>query len=599
MLGEIRRSQTITTYGVGSLIAVDNESFIIAGLDTWDMSDTATLWEPRLSRVAGVSEFRLPPAGDPDTTKDGVRAARFPIFYSCPECHELQAFFKFNSPPKKAECGICQIDLVPSRFVIACPHGHLDDFPYWKWVHRSTDFQAGSSGSAGPCGGKLSLRAEGSAASLRGVIVGCSCGVRSVSMEGAFQRKALHDLGIRCTGRRPWLKDAPVEACGEQPRTLQRGSSSAWYPVTHSALSIPPWSDGLHKALAPYWANIKDAPAEEVRVYLRLARFEQRNEPFTIDSAVELVEQQRAAESEPADEATIAGTPRERLYQEEYRTLQEPRPELGGDLQQDFVCEAPVGGASTLREDGIGKVMLVKRLREVRALQSFTRVEEPSAGDESNSPRRAALSLHKVSWLPAIEVSGEGVFVRLDDARLGAWEQHSEVVDRAQLIRANHDALLRARAANSDRPAPKSPASPRYLAVHTLAHILINEWSLNGGYPAASLRERLYVGDGMAGLLIYTATSDSAGSLGGVVAQGEPERLRAALASALARAQWCSNDPLCSESGASGADSLNLSACHACLLLPETSCEVNNTLLDRLALVGSPDGSVPGLFPTQ
>ncbi len=141
-----------------------------------------------------------------------------------------------------------------------------------------------------------------------------------------------------------------------------------------------------------------------------------------------------------------------------------------------------------------------------------------------------------------------------------------------------------------------SPVSARYLAVHTLAHLLINEWSLDGGYPAAALRERLYIGDDMAGFLIYTATSDSAGSLGGIVAQGEPARLGSSLESALLRASWCSNDPLCSEAAASGADSLNLAACHACVLLPETSCETNNAFLDRVALVGTPDGGVPGLF---
>lgn len=129
-----------------------------------------------------------------------------------------------------------------------------------------------------------------------------------------------------------------------------------------------------------------------------------------------------------------------------------------------------------------------------------------------------------------------------------------------------------------------------------MAHVLINEWSLDGGYPAAALRERLYVDKDMAGILIYTATSDSAGSLGGIVAQGEPDRLATGLRSALQRAGWCSNDPLCMESEASGADGLNLAACHACLLLPETSCENNNVLLDRAALVGTPDGRTAGFF---
>src|SRR6266496_4949460 len=85
-----------------------------------------------------------------------------------------------------------------------------------------------------------------------------------------------------------------------------------------------------------------------------------------------------------------------------------------------------------------------------------------------------------------------------------------------------------------------------------------------------------------------SATTDSAGSLGGLIAQGEPERLEYALRAAVARAAWCSADPICSESEGQGVDALNLAACHSCMLLPETSCEEMNLLLDRATLVGLP-----------
>ncbi|WP_034088394.1 DUF1998 domain-containing protein [Streptacidiphilus albus] len=596
-LGEIRRSQLITTYGVGAMIAVDNESFILTGLDSWDIAEAHPIWEPRLSRPLGVNHFRLPPAPEPERARDGVRAARFPVWYSCPNCGDLQRFRSFNSPMGKAECGKCQLDLVPSRFVVACPYGHIDDFPYWKWLHRSADYQRGDAASGGSCGGNLTLHAEGSTASLRSVLIGCTCGVKKVSLEGAFRSRALKDLGIRCTGRSPWLRDAPNEFCDAVPRTLQRGSSSAWNPVVHSALSIPPWSEGLYKAVAPYYDRIRDESPADIQVILRYEKFFTHHPEYTAEAVIELVERLNAAKDGPADESPVTGSPREKIYQEEFRSLNTHHPEEGSAQRQDFVCEPPRGGAEALLDLGVERVMLVKRLREVRALQSFTRVEEPSAADEPR--RRAKLSREPLGWLPAIEVSGEGVFVTLDPQRLQDWEQqvgYQAAFDRAERIRTNHDGLLRSRAVDAAKPIPESPASPRFLAVHTLAHILINEWSLDGGYPAASLRERLYVGPDMAGILIYTATSDSAGSLGGIVAQGEPGRLRQTLRSALDRARWCSNDPLCMEAEAAGTDSLNLAACHACVLLPETSCEVNNTILDRAALVGTQDGSVPGFF---
>jgi hypothetical protein len=242
--------------------------------------------------------------------------------------------------------------------------------------------------------------------------------------------------------------------------------------------------------------------------------------------------------------------------------------------------------------------MLVKRLREVRALQSFTRIVAPDALEGSG--RYAAVSSEDVDWLPAIEVSGEGVFLGINTKPLSEWEARTGVLARAGRIRDNHTAQLRRRAERQSSRKPISdiisPIRPRYVLLHTLAHALINEWSLEAGYPAASLRERLYVADDMAGILIYTATSDSAGSLGGVVAQGEYKALRISLASALSRVFWCSQDPPCMETEAAGADSLNLAACYACVLLPETSCETNNTFLDRAMLIGTPDDPSIGFF---
>ncbi|MFC4035737.1 DrmB family protein [Streptomyces polygonati] len=591
-LGEIRRAQLITTYGVGAMIAVENESFLVRGIDSWDITEAPFVLEPRLAAQLGVKGFRLPPAPDPSRATDGVRAFRFPTMYSCPNCRALQPFRLFNSPAGKAECSSCQEDLVPSRFVMACAHGHLEDFPYWKWVHRGTQRTT-----TGSCGGELRFRADGSTASLRAVLISCSCGADEVSMEGSFRRQALKDLGIGCSGRRPWLKNAPAEDCQELPRTLQRGSSSVWFPVMHSALSIPPWSEGLTKLVAPLYEKLRERSSEFVREYLEVEKILVHHPEYSPDQVLDLFEQLRAvenaADTSRPDQAAEGW--RDRLYRDEYSSLRVPHPERHDAIDQEFVCEPPEESVHSLTAShGIEQVMLVKRLREVRALQAFTRVEEPSPAD--TPVRRAPITTGKPTWLPAIEVSGEGVFLRIDGERLRTWEAQPGPVARARRIRANHEKLLRERAGASGNPVPPSPATPRYLLLHALAHVLINEWSLDGGYPSASIRERLYADDDMAGILIYTATSDSAGSLGGIVAQGEPSRLDRTLRAALRRAAWCSNDPLCMESEASGADSLNLAACHACVLLPETSCENNNILLDRATLVGTPDGLVPGFF---
>ncbi|TNY37664.1 DUF1998 domain-containing protein [Thermomonospora catenispora] len=586
----------ITTYGVGAMVAIGDQSYVISGLDTWNLDTSITIHEPRLERRLGVDGFRLPPAAS-SSTGDGVRVRLFPEFYSCPGCHELKEFHKFGSPPGTSRCGACDKLLTPSRFVIACENGHLDDFPYAKWVHKGADPGRGH---------RLTLHSTGRTASLRSVIIRCSCG-EEASMEGAFSRNALRSLNIFCEGRRPWLgRGAEQSGCKAIPRTLQRGSSAVWFPIVRSALSIPPWSETLQKRLnCSQYPMLKSSVRlwregrvsyESLEELIRASGIldASRFTPKDVIEAVQLrvqLEESEVADSDGREPLEAAGE----LRREEYERLLFGTASV--DREDDFECTRPPEDPDTPLPVGIERSMQVKRLREVRALWSFTRVEAP----DSTTPetRRAALSIEDKGWLPAVEVIGEGVFLTLDTARLGEWERQKGVRQRADRIRDNHTAALRRRIMATNPKAVReiqSPISARYILLHTLAHALINEWSLESGYPAASLRERLYVSHDMAGLLIYTATSDSAGSLGGVVAQGEYKNLRNSLESALRRVSWCSQDPPCMESEAGGVDSLNLAACYACVLLPETSCETNNTFLDRAMLIGTPDESSVGYF---
>ncbi|MCO4694232.1 hypothetical protein LRR80_00267 [Streptomyces sp. RO-S4] len=590
--GEIRRAQAITTYGVGSLIAVDHESFVVSGLDeadrSWRPDESPRIYERRLARLLDVDHFRLPPASG-DTSKDGLRVRRFPLMHSCPECNELQHHRDFNPPAGRSVCGTCEVDLVPSRFVVACEAGHLGEFPYWQWVHRSTD--RGST-TVGKCGGKLKLRSSGRTSSLRSIIVSCTCGrAPEVSMEGSFRRNALKDLGLKCRGHRPWLgTSAPDQECGLPLRTLQRGSSSVWQPVLKSALSIPPWSNSREDPLAGHWEKLRKYETREaVEIYLD-AVFAEGAWPLSLDEVMTLLDAEREEDPEGGEPATFDHRYRA-LRNKEYERLRSGNDESEHSRDEQFVCETPLGDRSVLDPLGVTGPMLVKKLREVRALKAFTRlVDAESTTDVKEMP----LSDSPLRWLPAMEVRGEGVFLRLDENRLGTWEKATAVAARVERMRTAHQRVLDQRADDPSRAVP-SPASPRMVLLHTLAHVLINEWSLEAGYPAASLRERLYAADDMAGVLIYTATSDSAGSLGGLVVQGEPDLLDRTVRSAVRRAEWCSSDPLCMETEVS-ATGTNLAACHACVMLPETSCEHNNILLDRALLVGTPDDPPVGYF---
>jgi hypothetical protein len=127
----------------------------------------------------------------------------------------------------------------------------------------------------------------------------------------------------------------------------------------------------------------------------------------------------------------------------------------------------------------------------------------------------------------------------------------------------------------------------------------MRQLTLDCGYSSTALRERLYVETGnspMAGLLVYTATTDDDGTLGGLQREGDPVRIERTIRAAIGAQAWCSSDPLCIESMLTGEDGLSLAACHSCVLSPETSCEEFNRFLDRAMLVGIPSSAATGYF---
>ena len=140
---------------------------------------------------------------------------------------------------------------------------------------------------------------------------------------------------------------------------------------------------------------------------------------------------------------------------------------------------------------------------------------------------------------------------------------------------------------------------PSFVVLDTLAHLMIREMAFECGYPAASLRERLYFSDGdagMAGVLVYLAAGEPGGSLGGIAQLSEPERFLRLLIRCVEAAEWCALDPVCGEHEGRGEPPLNRAACHACCLLPETSCEYGNLLLDRSLVASGQEAGACGFF---
>jgi hypothetical protein len=563
IVGSVRRSQLITTYGVGAIVAVGDESVMVAGLDQWPVDNAGgQLLEPRLQIEGRL--LRLPPGGEGffADKEEHIPVVRFPLWYYCadPKCRRLDSYGQLATGNLQNTCRHCGGSLIPSRFIAVCEEGHIEDFPYFQWVHR---------GKRPEGEGRHDLRLEvtGSSGSLAGIVVECrTCGVAPRSLQGAFDRDAL--VGIRsCGGRRPWLR-VDDNGCGKLLRTTQRGASNVWFPKVRSVLSIPPWSEGLQRFVGRKWEALRyDVPESALRSIV-----EQMVEPEQVPYSVEEV--LAAVAGRKGD--SVASRTEAQIRSEEYQALCRGR---SGDGDSDFVAEVREPPAETAGL--IDLVTVASRLREVRAFTGFTRLR-PQAEEGDG----CAIALD-CDWVPGVAVHGEGVFLRLDGEALVGWESQAPVIERLGTLQGRwqgsflHDG---------------STLTARFLLAHTFAHALIDEWSLTGGYPAASLRERVFADGEEVGILIYTAAADSAGSLGGLIAQAEPGRLGPSLLEAVRRYSWCSSDPVCAEAASQGAEGLNLAACHACALLPETSCENRNALLDRALLVGTPREPDFGFF---
>lgn len=573
-----RRSQLITTYGVGSLYPAERSSFIVQGTHTWPEDALSPIFEPRLARRLGVQGFNSPPATPADRAHPSISVALFPKVFACPHCGAVGTLRQLSANASSSQCGICdkKPSLTPSRFVITCEDGHLDDFPFYYWCHRQFPNADWRSTPYTSSEHRLSITSSGHTSSLAGITISCSCG-KSETMNGAFDKNALKK--IRCGGSRLWLGTDQFESCDLTPRALQRGASNVWFGVTDSAISIPPYSTRLNQVLA-----------RELKGFSRLSLSELT--PPLGDTALGAINHVRLTHGLDQSQDEIASALRALLHPsedtpsaegfrfEEYQAIIRGAATGNGAQFESEKVEPPLAHA-----DWITEVRQLSRLRVVSALRGFTRLtssESFGTSDRAMCP----LSPEPLPWLPASELLGEGLFIGLEPQKVNEWAVSPFARRRASILSTNRRMAALARDIDL---ASVGPVSAAEVALHSLAHMVMDQLALDAGYPASSLKERLYVGENMAGFLVYTATSGSAGSLGGVQQMALPDRLGPALDEALSRFEWCSADPVCSESEGSGTDASSLAACHNCLFLPETCCELFNTQLDRLTIFGARD----------
>ncbi|GHV63953.1 hypothetical protein AGMMS49587_15350 [Spirochaetia bacterium] len=556
-IGDIRPNQLITTFGPGAILDAVKDSVTV--LDTAYWKNTGTpIYDSRLASYFGVDHF-CPPRTSYDID---LPVVSFPNYHVCSntKCNRLfDIHEKFNIDTYNRQgptCPDCGFRAYPARFVIACKDGHLDDFPWRWWAHK------GATG----CNKKLKLYSTGETSTLAEMIVECECGKARRSMSGATDRLNFSEYGYTCTGHHPHKPNSHNEKCGcKDIFPSQRGATNIYFPVLRSAISIPPWTNPLYLLLDEHW--------------LRLCEYENDFGETGVNKIYE-----NYFTSFPRDEFNTAVNNRKKKIKEfieikemEYAAFtHHADPTYKKDVKYFKAKEELL---PSYLEKYFSRLIMIERLREVMVLQGFMRIDPPEP-EADNLKNMIKLNTKKPdSWLPGVEIHGEGIFIEFNKDAVSKWlsipavkkisSQYKEFFERYSTSRGWENMKER---------------NGEYVLLHTFAHLIIKEMSLQSGYSSTAIRERIYSSSSMCGVLFYTGSSDKEGSLGGLVELGEESKFRKLIKAAIENALLCTTDPECSNSHIDP-DNLNGSACHSCCMIAETACENGNRLLDRSLIV--------------
>lgn len=554
-IGEIRPNQLVTTFGPGSIIDAVKDSVTILDTNYWKELGKKII-DGRMAAYLGVSCFYMP-----KTSKFGdLPIVSFPYYHVCSSCGRLFDVRQEFNPEKYLifgpTCPDCHSKAYPARFISMCRKGHLDDFPWSWWVHRGDETKCK--------GHRLRLYSIGYTSTLSDLWVEClDCGAKR-SMSGAMQPENF--IGKKCSGHHPFRPTVRNERCVENIIPSQRGASNVYFPVIRSAISIPPWTNPLYNLIDEHLRMIEDMKS------------------MGVDDAEEKVYKKYFADNYSKEEFDKALEKRRQNIKEfveikrmEYEAITHHNDPAYASNKKHFNAEEETVSDSLKKY--FGRIIRITRLRDVMVLLGFTRVDapDPDADEQIN-----IVHLNKTTrepWLPAVEVNGEGIFIEFNKKTIQDWLKIPDVNKSSKLYEECYEKYCESR--NWENIISRNA---KYVLLHTLSHILIKEMGLLSGYSSSAIKERIYSNEDMAGILLYTGSSDKEGSLGGLVELGKTSKLLKIIRKAFENALICTNDPECMSNLAT-VDRLNGAACHACCMISETACENGNRLLDRAFIV--------------
>lgn len=549
-LGELRPNQLITTFGPGSIVDAVKDSVTVLDLNYWKDKGKKII-DGRLASYLGVDCFYMP-----RTSYNGdVPVVTFPYMHVCSnvkcgrlfdarEDFDLDKYLKFG-----VTCPDCHRQAYPSRFITICENGHMNDFPWTWWVHR------GNTG----CKGKLRMYSTGNTSTLADMWVECTECSAKRSMSGATQRENFE--GMSCSGHHPFRPNHKNEHCNKPLLPSQRGASNVYFSVSRSAISIPPWINPLYNLIDEHLRDIELA------------------ETLMADDGITKIYEMYFS-NYPRDEFDAALQRRRdniteftEIKQMEYDAITHHADPAYASNKKHFKAEEE--NVPSYLKKYFSRVIRITRLREVKVLLGFTRVDAPDP-DADNQPNVVYLNKGKTEkWLPAAEINGEGIFIEFNRATINEWLKDSAMKNLSLKYAECYKEFC-----ESKGWILTVLRDARYVLMHTFAHLMIKQMSMSSGYSSSAIRERIYFGDKMSGILLYTGSADKEGSLGGLVELGTIGKLNVLMRDAFQEALLCTNDPECLNNTPAGNNS-NGAACHSCCMISETACENGNRMLDR------------------
>ena len=606
-LGKVRRAQVLFQ-GPGAVVDFRTEespiSAIIGGIDDWPKGhgyDPNYIYNNELAKLVTakiqtrfkdpdpdfkIEYFRSPPVESSDSEDESfaLDAFRFPTWLWCPNCNQLKSSqdWRREENTLSLSCSKCsrgenRVYVIPTRFMISCENGHLDDFPWKEWLIKF------GSKSTSCDHNNLYLRQKSGDSSLKGQVIECEDCNSKASLENFFSNDYMST--ISCKGKHPHLRNHNPEECTLKVKGLLKGASNSYFPVHESVISIPPYEDRFTDFLGNFSLQvILESTEEEAKMILNGLH---SSNPSSDKKDFDYYWGQYLARKKWFD-----GKSGSHLEQEYERLQDDFSSEEIDSVSKDFEKKMIVVPESL--DQYIEKIAKITKLKEVKALMGFKRLNEPSNSSNPGKGRFAPVSKSlKNNWLPAIEIFGEGIFFSIKTETLERWEADPNLKKRAKVINDEHkrNSIENLPPYLRDNFELDPIVSPRFLLLHSLSHAIMNQLALDCGYSVSSLKERLYISEkdssNMAGILIYTSSSDSEGTLGSLSEKAEIDDFEHVFKEAIFSQKTCSDDPNCIDQISSLTEPFNHSACHSCLVLPENCCIHFNKFLDRALQVGN------------